>query len=276
MANSIYNDFIEQYKHAKSVGKSLHIQSVLIWSLGIWPLLESNLQAAPVEGKVDLFSNSSEQVISINDLTKIDLFLTQDNENYPIFFLHQLKQKSILIAAPENFNPGLRLPPPKIPDNLSPPSTSTESVKPFAILENLQIDFRNDSDNFGQHNLFIEPTFHFKLHNGNKIFFKTGLDFFEQRGVESVTNIPLQIGWQGKVGQVTLQTAAGVDIFNRLPTAINFNAKVEAPIFPPKLSSSGRLISVLIVSANLEQSPYKFNAQTLENQITAWRFGPDL
>ncbi|MBH8556319.1 hypothetical protein I8751_29135 [Nostocaceae cyanobacterium CENA357] len=262
MANSIYNDFVDRYKYVKPFGKNLHIQSLVIWRLGIWALLETNLQAAQRQGKVNLFSNSSEQFISIKDFKETDLFLIQDNKSYPIIFL---KQKPLLITAPENFNPGLQLSPPvppKIPDNLKPPSTSTEPVKPFAVLENLQIDFRNDTDNFGQHNLFIEPTFHFKLHNGNKIFFKTGLDFFEQRDVESVTNIPLQIGWQGKVGQVTLQTAAGIDVFNRLPTAINFNAKVEAPIFPPKVSSSGRLISGLIVSANLEQSPYKFNAQT--------------
>ncbi|MEH2421220.1 MAG: hypothetical protein V7K48_09920 [Nostoc sp.] len=191
---------------------------------------------------------------------------------------YRLKPTPILIAAPENFNPDLRLPPvlPEPPQNSSPPKTSTESGTPDAVLESIDTDYRYDTDNFGQTNFFLEPTVQFRLSNGNKIFFKTGFNFFEQPGVESVTNFPLQVGWQGKIGQVTLQTAAGVDVFNRLPTAINLNAKVEAPISPPRVSSSGRLLSAVILAGNLEQGPYKSNARTLDNQITAWRFGPDL
>ncbi|MEH2336990.1 hypothetical protein [Nostoc sp.] len=196
---------------------------------------------------------------------------------------YQLKPTPILMAAPENFNPSLRLPPalpepplPEPPQNSSPPPTSTEPRTPDAVLESIDTDYRYDTDNFGQTNFFLEPTVKFRLSNGNKIFFKTGFNFFKQDGVESVTNFPLQIGWQGKIGQVTLQTAAGVDVFNRLPTAINLNAKVEAPISPPRVSSSGRLLSAVILSGNLEQGPYKSNARTLDNQITAWRFGPDL
>ncbi|MEH1939533.1 MAG: hypothetical protein V7L01_04835 [Nostoc sp.] len=205
---------------------------------------------------------------------------------------YRLEPKPILMASPENFNPDLRLPPAlpeppqqnssppttstEPPQNSSPPTTSTEPKTPNAVLESIDTDYRYDTDNFGQTNFFFEPTAQFRLRNGNKIFFKTGFNFFEQRGVESVTNFPLQVGWQGKFGQVTLQTAAGVDVFNRLPTAINLNAKVEVPISPPKVSSSGQLISAVVLSGNLEQGPYKSNARTLDNQITAWRFGPDL
>jgi hypothetical protein len=196
-------------------------------------------------------------------------------ENLGYFFICK---SPILIAAPENFNPGLRVPPPlpKPPQKPTLPPTSAEPIKPFADLESIQTDFRNDKDNFGQQNLFIEPTFQWRSPNGNKIILRTGYDFFKQRGVESITNIPFQIGWQGKIGEVTLHTAAGVDIFSRLPTAINFNAKVEAPIVPPKVSSSGKLLSGVTISVNLDKSPYKFNARTLDNQISAWRFGPDL
>jgi hypothetical protein len=177
-----------------------------------------------------------------------------------------------LLAAPENFNPSLKLPPPKV----EPTPTSTEPVTPFADLENIQTDFRNNSDNFGQTNQIIEPTAQFKLQNGNIIRLKTGFNTFRQSGIESITNIPLQVGWEGKIGDVTLQTATGIDTFNRLPTAINFNAKVEVPISPAKVASDGQLTSLLAISGNLEQGPYKFNAQTLDNQITAWRFGPSL
>lgn len=181
-----------------------------------------------------------------------------------------------LLAAPENFNPGLRIPPPPPPPTKLNPPLSKEPVKPFAVLENIQTDFRNDTDNFGLENLFIEPTAQFRLPNGNKIKFKTGYNHFAQTKVESITNIPVQVGWEGKVDQVTLQTAVGVDFFDRLSPTINFNAKVEAPIKPAKVSRSGRLLSLVSLSGNLEHGPYKSNARTLDNQITAWRFGPDL
>ncbi|MFN6461073.1 MAG: hypothetical protein RMZ41_004415 [Nostoc sp. DedVER02] len=239
----------------------LQIQLGVICSIGIWTFSEAKLQAAQAYQTWKSPSGFTEGAIKINPAPT-----------------------PILMAAPENFNPDLQVPPvipkpqviPKPPQNSSPPTTSTEPKTPDAVLESIDTDYRYDTDNFGQTNFFFEPTAQFRLRNGNKIFFKTGFNFFEQRGVESITNFPLQVGWQGKVGKATLQTAAGVDIFNRLPTAINLNAKVEVPIAPPRVSSSGQLLSAVVLSGNLEQGPYKSNARTLENQITAWRFGPDL
>ncbi|MGJ5630077.1 hypothetical protein [Nostoc sp. CALU 1950] len=279
----------------------LQVQLGVICSIGIWTLSEAKLQAAQAHQTWKSPSELTEQVTKVNpesgtyrevkttdwadkvapmslqasksDRTRASGFA----KNEPNF--GDLKFSiPFLMAAPENFNPDLRLPPvlPKPPQNSSPPTTSTEPEMPDAVLESIDTNYRYDTDNFGQTNFFLEPTIKFRLNNGNKIFFKTGFNFFEQRGVESVTNFPLQIGWQGKIGQVTLQTAGGVDVFNRLPTAINLNAKVEAPISPPQVSSSGQLLSAVILSGNLEQGPYKSNARTLENQITAWRFGPDL
>ncbi|MDF5708407.1 MAG: hypothetical protein PUP90_12150 [Nostoc sp. S4] len=238
----------------------LQIQLGVILNVGVWIFSEVQLQAAQLHENRKSLSSSPINAIQ-----------------YDLEPAKPLSHR-FLIAAPENFNPDLRLPPPppKPPENSSPPTTSTKPGTPSAVLESIDTDYRYDTDNFGQTNLFIEPTFQFRLRNGNKIFFKTGFDFFEQRGVESVSNFPLQVGWQGKIGQVTLQTAAGVDVFDRLPTAINLNAKVEAPILPARVSPSGQLRSLLVLSGNLEQGPYKSNARTLENQITAWRFGPDL
>lgn len=197
--------------------------------------------------------------------------ITQKQEGY------QFAPGPILMAAPENFSPGLRLPPPPPPPKkLQPPATTTEPVQPFAVLENIQTDFRNDSNNFSQTNQFIEPTAQLRLQNGNRIRLKTGFNSFSQTGSESITNIPLKVGWEGKIGDVKLQTGMGVDLFNRLPTAINVNANAEIIIVPPKVSPSGKLISLLSISGNVEQGPYKFNLQTLENQITTWRFGPNL
>ncbi|WP_334829561.1 hypothetical protein [Nostoc sp.] len=237
------------------IWRCLQVQLGVICSVGIWTFSAAKLQAAQADQTWKSPLELTEGVTKINP-----------------------EPKPILMAAPENFNPDLQLPPalPEPPQNSSPPKTSTEPRTPDAVLESIDTDYSYETDNFGQTNFFFEPTAQFRLSNGNKIFFKTGFNFFEQRGVESITNFPLQVGWQGKIGQVTLQTAAGVDVFNRLPTAINLNAKVEAPISPPQVSSSGQLLSAVVLSGNLEQGPYKSNARTLENQITAWRFGPDL
>lgn len=193
---------------------------------------------------------------------------------------HRLESPHFLIAAPENFNPSLRSPSPEPPSptkppDLIPPSTSTEPVTPIVVLESIQTDFRNDTDNFDRSNQFIEPTAQFRLRNGNRLRVKTGFNSFSDSNVESITNIPVQVGWEGKAGQVTLQTAVGIDLFDRLPTAFNLNAKVEAPI-SSNVDSSGKFISGLVLSGKLEHGPYKFDAQTLDNQISTWRFGPDL
>ncbi|MBD2532030.1 hypothetical protein H6G97_21550 [Nostoc flagelliforme FACHB-838] len=250
--------FISRHSfYTRLIWGCLQIQLGLISSVGIWTFSEAKLQAAQAHQTWQSPSELTEGIPKVNP-----------------------KPTPILMAAPENFNPDLRLPPPPVlpepPQNSSPPKTSTELRTPDAVLESIHTNYRYDTDNFGQTNFFFEPTVQFRLSNGNKIFFKTGYNFFEQRGVESVTNFPLQVGWQGKIGQVTLQTAAGVDVFNRLPTAINLNAKVDVPISPPQVSSSGQLLSAVVLSGNLEQGPYKSNARTLDNQITAWRFGPDL
>ncbi|RCJ35085.1 hypothetical protein A6769_20240 [Nostoc punctiforme NIES-2108] len=260
----------------------LQIQLGVICSVGIWILSEAKLQAAQAHQTWKSPSELTEQVTTVNP---------ESAEQYSKPLPYRLKSTPILLAAPENFNPDLRLPPslpeppqqnssppslPEPPQNSSPPTTATEPKTPDAVLESIHTDYHYETDNFGQTNFFLEPTVQFRLRNGNKIFFKTGFNFFEQRGVKSITNFPLQVGWQGKIGQVTLQTAAGVDVFNRLPTAINLKVKVDAPISPPRVSSSGRLLSAVIISGNLEQGLYKSNARTLDNQITAWRFGPDL
>ncbi|MBD2493784.1 hypothetical protein [Nostoc sp. FACHB-280] len=257
------------------IGNYQYIQWQLVLILSFWALFGGNSQAA---------QNRSSLPALVSNSTSIDSVLFQNQESQQIKLREQFNQVPILIAAPENFNPGLRVPPPlpkppviKPPEKPSPPPASKpeKPTKPV-VLEGIQTNFRNDADNFGQRNLFIEPTLQWRSPNGNKIFLTTGFDLFEQRGVESVTNIPVKLGWQGKIREATLHTTAGVDFFDRLPTAINFNAKVELPIVPPKVSNSGKLLSSVTISANVDHSPYKFNAQTLENQITAWRFGPDL
>lgn len=237
-------------------GHSVSTLRLLGWRIGnlcIWLLLTTKLQAA-----TQLPETENIQI----EVTNLDT---------------SLRHQPLLAAAPENFNPSLQIqpsPPPKPPEKPKPP-VPIEPTQPTLVWDSLQVDFRNDRDNFDQHNQFIEPTAQFRLPNGNKIKFKTGFNTFNQTGVESITNIPFQLGWEGKIDKLTLSTALGVELFDRLPTAINLNARLEAPI-GIKVSPSGKLRSGLVLSANLDQGPYKSNARTLDNQITAWRFGPDL
>jgi hypothetical protein len=182
------------------------------------------------------------------------------------------KLEKILISAPNNFNPGKKLAPPKPPKPIKPPENKKSPSKPPLVLESIQTNFRNDFNKFSQQNTFFEPTFQFGLRNGQKLSLKTGFNAFEQPKFESVTNIPLQFGWQTKIEKFTIQTAAGIDIFNRLPIAVNFNLQVDRPIFI-NLSPDYKLNSALFLSAVVEHSPYKSSAQTLEQSITSTRTG---
>ena len=299
-------------RHAKLLLVCLQPRWGVCWSLFFLILNGTALKAATNHNIAPIPENfilppqliSHEQQIT----EKEDIFLQPDSNlqpNSPQLY-YQLKPQ-ILIAAPDNFIPRLRsqeVSPNLIaaPDNLVPnqqvqppassastpslmpttpslpvvqppvslpednaPATIQNATLPRLTLDNLQINFRNNVNNFDRENRFIEPTAQFRLSNGNVIQLKTGFNYFEYPGVEDVSNVPLTIEYQTKINQVTLQTGVGVDIFNRLPTAINLNAKVDVPI--------GNNITL---SGIVEQGPYKFNAETLDNQIRTWRYGPNL
>ncbi len=237
-----------------------------------------NLEPDIVSSNGNSASELTEQIPSADKLENLDPKTLSSFEGSSVELHYPSKPLPQLMAVPENFNPGLRLPPPKPqppPPPSEPPASSTEPVTPAVELESLTIDFRMDKDKFDQRNLFIQETAQFRLRNGNRFRIKTGFNSFEERQVESVTNIPLRVEWEGKIDRVNLTVGGGVDVFDRLPTALNLNAKVELPL-AIKVTPSGQLQSGVIVSAVVEQGPYKANAQTLDNQITAWRFGPSI
>lgn len=165
----------------------------------------------------------------------------------------------------------------QVKSDTKPTDAPSGNIQPKSDMgiDGVKIRFQNDSDSEGRVNGFIEPTFDIRLPNDQKLRVKTGFNTFEQPNIDTVTNIPVQLGWEGKVGEYTVQTGAGIDIFNRLPAAVNINVKVDTPIFV-KLTPDDKLQSGLFISSVVEQGPYKFNAKTLENQITAWRFGPNI
>ena len=146
---------------------------------------------------------------------------------------------------------------------------------PLAKLESITTDFRNDTDRNGLLNRIIEPTAQFKLRNGDKLRVTTGVNTFEQPGVESITNIPLKLGWEHKIGDATLKAGGGVDLFNRLPAAPSLNTGIELPIGLKK-DETGKLIGGAIVSGLVDYGPYKANARTLQNQINVTHIKPSV
>jgi hypothetical protein len=186
-----------------------------------------------------------------------------------------------LIAGADNFNPDLKLSPPKEnipippPPDRSPPTPETNAETgsgaklttvrtPFAVLEGLQPNIHIDRNNSGQVNQTIESTAILRLNNGDRLLFTTGNNTYEQPGVKTVTNIPLGIDWETKINALKVRPGIGVDLFSGSTTP-NFNLKVDYPV------TTG-----LTVSGDIQHGAYKFNAKTIGNQISALRYGPSV
>ncbi|MGB3200921.1 MAG: hypothetical protein WBA99_08460 [Nodosilinea sp.] len=166
----------------------------------------------------------------------------------------------LLGAAPENLNPGLYVPP-----SPSPQAPDPEPQTALWQIETLTIDFKDDLNNFSEGNRLIEPTVSGRLANGDRLSASTGFNTFTDPEVERVVNVPLKAAWTGSMGDFTTTLGAGVDLFERRPVALNLRASTEISLGP---SAS--------LSVHLDHGPYKFNAATLDNQISAWRYGPQL
>jgi hypothetical protein len=228
-----------------------------------------------------IFFPLDENSNSFPELTaQITHFSILENLNIVSFPPQNLQSIPILIAAPENFNPQLRLtseqvsPPQRQPTPTVQPTSKPNSTTPRSafVLESVQTGFRKDMNSSQQESQIIEPVFQFRLFNGEKIKLKTAFNKLSQPKFAPLTNIPIQLGWEGKTGQYNIKLGAGIDLFNRLPMALNFNAQIDRPIFV-KLNPDNSIKSSLFLSAVLEQCPYKTSVKTLENQITATRSG---
>ncbi|EKU97896.1 hypothetical protein Lepto7375DRAFT_7141 [Leptolyngbya sp. PCC 7375] len=184
----------------------------------------------------------------------------------------------LYLAAPENLNPGLYIPPPVTPSSepiapelIVPELEQTElesDATPFVPIwkiNNLIINLSDDFSNFDQGNRIIEPTVTDTLPNGDQLAITTGFNRYAQPAVNTVFNIPLKASWTREMGDFTTTAGGGIDLFNQLPLAVNFNANASVPI--------GKKATL---SFFVDYGSYKFNATTLNNQIRAWRYGPNL
>lgn len=190
----------------------------------------------------------------------------------------------LLLAAPQNLNPGLAIPPlsplditgpveelenlPLEENNVNENDERNDEEEKQELrfsLEGLSLDYRTESDNFGGFRQIIEPTFEFNLTDGHDLSITTGFNTFDQVDVARVTNIPLDITWHHNVDNSSIDISIGLDWFNRLPLSPRIGFSGSTPLF------EGATLSGVI-----EYQPYKFNTQTLESKIKSLRLGPNL
>jgi len=175
--------------------------------------------------------------------------------------------RPLLLATPSQFNPNLRdrdpIPAP-VQEFIVPPKVEP-TFTDYAVLDNLKLNFQNTADNGGQRNQIIEPTWQWRFKDGSVVSFQTGFNSFDVANKPSVRNVPLQFGVTTKLGSLTIDTRAGIDVYDRLPTTANFDINASLPLW-----------SGMTISGFLEQKPYKFSADSLNNKISTRRFGPNI
>ena len=183
------------------------------------------------------------------------------------------RERFFYLAAPQNLNPGLRDKPveieveeePAIAPELELDQESETPTVPLWRPESITVDFKDNVSNFGQDNQFIEPTVTGILPNGDRLSITSGFNQFQQPGINSIQNIPLKLDWEGEIAGLETSIGGGIDWFDEVPLALNFRAQTSVPI--------GKKAKL---SFHIEHSPYKFNAETIQNEIKSWRYGPNL
>ena len=147
----------------------------------------------------------------------------------------------------------------------SEPPSFKEPREPFFTLENIQLDLDDDFSNSGQGSGIFEPVFQGRLRDGTPVQFSTGFNVFDEPNFAKLINIPLKFGYEEEIEGIPVDIVAGVDFFNRLAPAPSLSTTASIP-----------LGQKAILSWALDYGPYKFNVETLENQISAFRYGPSL
>lgn len=160
-------------------------------------------------------------------------------------------------------------------NNFSPKENKQTASQARWVLQKLTPNFRLDQDNFGQRNQLSESTAIFALKNGDLVGITTGYNLFEQNEAKAVTNVPIYLSWQTEISKVKITLEGGVDTFNNQPTQSRLKITAESPL-TSSATEDGKLKSLVVVSGSIENSAYKFNAKTLENEITFWRLTPSV
>ncbi|MBE9029799.1 hypothetical protein IQ266_08670 [filamentous cyanobacterium LEGE 11480] len=159
---------------------------------------------------------------------------------------------------------------PTAPANPTAVSSTTSGLK----LESLTTDFQNESDG-NRTNRMIEPTAQFKLPNGDRLQVKSGWNTFQQSGIRTIQNFPLQGAWVKKLGDNQLKLGGGLDVFNRLSIQPKLNAELEVPL-GVEVAPNGKLNRGVVLKGLVDYGAYKFNAKTLEQGINVLHVKPQV
>ncbi len=163
--------------------------------------------------------------------------------------------------------------PPVKPEQLKREQTepTSNAAKPILakgavlILESLVPNVQNTRNESGQINQTAETTASFLLENGDRIKLVTGYNTFIKPGFTTINNVPINLSWETKIDSVKIEPSIGVNLFDRLTSSPTYGLKVAIPI------TSG-----LTLSGAVESGAYKFNTETIQNQISAVRYGPGI
>jgi hypothetical protein len=172
------------------------------------------------------------------------------------------------------------LPPPAVPNATIVAATPIESTAPATAtskgikLETLTTNFQNESDG-NRVNRIIEPQAQMLLPNGDRLQVKTGWNTFQQSGIDTVQNFPLQAAWVKPIGNNKLKLGGGVDVFNRLSVQPKLNAEIEVPV-GIEISPQGNLNRGVVFKGLVDYGAYKFNAKTLEKGINVVHVKPEV
>jgi hypothetical protein len=172
------------------------------------------------------------------------------------------------------------LPPPTVPNATIVAATPIESTVPATDaskgikLETLTTNFQNESDG-NRVNRIIEPQAQLRLPNGDRLQVKTGWNTFQQSGIDTVQNFPLQAAWVKPIGDNKLKLGGGIDVFNRLSIQPKLNAEIEVPM-GIEISPQGQMNRGVVFKGLVDYGAYKFNAKTLEKGINVVHVKPEV
>ncbi len=134
---------------------------------------------------------------------------------------------------------------------------------PLIVLKSLSNDSSSSVSSLGQGSQVSNGTAVFELFNKDLLTVSSGFNTYSQSTVKPIQNIPLKVGWVREIGKnTTVSVSTGIDWFSRVPIAYSFKANVKTEIkIPSKLGKA------LLVSAEVDYGPYKFNPETIQNRI---------
>ncbi|MDX1978459.1 MAG: hypothetical protein SFT94_12375 [Pseudanabaenaceae cyanobacterium bins.68] len=139
-------------------------------------------------------------------------------------------------------------------------------------LDSFQIDSSYIYNNFEFNTFRLEPSFNFSLPNGHRIILKTGYNFFSQNPrtlpslrPDTITLTPIQLGWEGRVGEVSFSTALRINLYDKIPTTVGVLTSATWPVLPN-----------LFLTAKYEQTALESTPASLQQGITARNYGPTL